>query len=139
MSNVLLLEAKCARCHQVFGYPTLSDFAYGEMVFCTIDGKHHVLASAFDEFAQRVSDLLEAGEKQNYWGVLASLADPVGGQPLSTQKRCPHCCSSHFQYWGGRDVGMASVPSASFESASRLTRADLAHRVVQAEQYVHVA
>ena len=139
MTNILLLEAKCARCHRTFGYPTLSDFAYGEMVLCTLDGKHQALVNAFGEFAQQVSALLESGNNGQFWEVLASLADPLAGQSLTPTKRCPHCGSSDLQSWGGSEVGIANIPSASFESVSSLATASLAQCLTRAVQCEHEA
>lgn len=138
MSKVLSLEAKCANCHQVFGYPSRGDFAYGEMVLCALDGKHHALATAFDGFAERVSGLLGPGNR-HFWWVLASLADPVASQTLNPALHCPHCGSSDVEYRGGKERGTVNVPPVSFEPTSTLIQEGLAQRVAQLGYCAHEA
>lgn len=75
MTNIALLEAKCAECGHVFGHPSLGDFAYGAFVLCTNDGKHYATVDAFNEFAVRVHALIKSAGTSSLWSALAALAD----------------------------------------------------------------
>lgn len=129
MRKVLLLEAKCASCGHVFGRPTLSDFDYGEAVLCTTDGKHYATANAFSDLAERVSTLVKLGESIPFWPTLASLADSISGQTLTTSRLCPQCNSDNLEYWGGKDMGVVTLPQATFTVASALSSDMLARRI----------
>ncbi len=129
MREIALLEGKCADCEHVFGHPSLGDFAYGEVVLSTVDGKHYATADAFGKFAQRVDALVKSDASRSLWPLLASLADPIGGQPLTHSICCPHCASDKLEYWGGRQVGTLAVPEASFAASSAFSADVLAAHI----------
>jgi Zn finger protein HypA/HybF involved in hydrogenase expression len=129
MREISLLEAKCASCGQLFSHPSLGDFSYGEVVLCTVDGKHFATAEAFGEFAQRVSALVKSSSSASFWPVLASLADPISGQSLTHVVHCPHCGSKNLEYWDGRRTGSVAVPAATFAVTSLLSPESLAKRI----------
>jgi hypothetical protein len=129
MREIPLLEAKCASCGRLFSHPSLGDFSYGEAVLCSVDGKHHATIDAFGDFAQRVKALLNSSVAGSLWPLLASLADPVAGQPWAHTIHCPHCTSNSLEYWSGQKIGISSVPAATFIASSSLSPESLA-RVV---------
>ena len=129
MRQVSVLEAKCASCGCLFGHPSLGDLAYGEAVLCTADGKHYATVDAWSGFSQGVMHLVKQSGASLLWPVLASLADPIAGQPLTYSIRCPDCASDSLQYWGGQKAGTAQVPEATFISASTLSPIHLAERI----------
>jgi Zn finger protein HypA/HybF involved in hydrogenase expression len=132
MTNIALLEAKCADCGHLFGHPSLGDFAYGAFVLCTTDGKHYATVDAFNDFAVRVHALVKSADTSSLWSALAALADPVAGQQFTTSAHCPNCASNNLEYWGGQKLGIASVPEASFTAAANLNSDLLAQQVALA-------
>jgi len=130
MSEVPTFAALCADCGKPFGHPLLGDFSYGEAIFHTADGKHCAGVDAFGPFAQRVYALFKSNNHKpgTFWEVLASLADPIAGQPLTTSIHCPNCGSKNLASWGGSEVGSLQVPAASFALASELTDKELVER-----------
>lgn len=139
MRDLPLLEAKCNDCGQLFGHPSLGDFAYGEALLCTVDGKHYATVDAFSEFPTRVHALVKSAGATSLWHALAALADPVAGQQLAPGVRCPHCTSSNLEYWGGRQVGIACVPQASFAAVATLSSELLAQHMALALTQAHGA
>jgi hypothetical protein len=131
MREITLLDAKCASCGQQFSHPSLGDFAYGEVVFCTSDGRHYAAADAFGEFAQRLKGLIVPNSSISFWSILASLADPISGQNLAHSIICPNCKSDRLEYWGGQKTGAADVPAATFVTASALSSESLAKIVTK--------
>jgi hypothetical protein len=117
MRSIALCEAKCKRCAAVFAHASLGDFAYGESVFSTTDGRHFVGASSNGEFAQRVSALIPPDHARSFWPVLAALADPIDGKQLTHAIVCPNCGSTKLEYWGGSKVGSAAISEATFVQA----------------------
>jgi len=129
MRQVSVLEAKCASCGCLFSHPSLGDFAYGEALLCTADGKHYATVDISSDFVQRLNHLVKQSGASQLWPALASLADPVAGQSLTQSIRCPHCASDSLEYWGGQMTGTAMVPEATFLSASALSPSQLAKRI----------
>ena len=131
MSEIPTFAALCADCRESFGHPLLSDFSYGENIFYTVDGKHCASTDAFGPFAQRVHALFKSNNCKSgtFWEVLASLADPIAGQPLTPSIRCPHCGSTNLASWGGGKVGSVQVPTASFALASELSDDEIIERI----------
>ncbi|MGR6118748.1 MAG: hypothetical protein ACU4EP_00005 [Candidatus Nitrosoglobus sp.] len=87
--------------------------------------------SAFEPFSQRVTALVKSG---TIWSVLASLADPIAGQPLKSSVHCPQCGSGNMKSWGGNKTGSTQVPAASFTAASAFNDSELV-RCVEAAQH----
>ena len=139
MTNIALLEAKCADCGHLFGHPSLGDFAYGEAILCTADGKHYATVDAFNEFSVRVHALVKSAGNSSLWPALAALADPVAGQQLTTSTHCPKCASNNLESWGGQILGVASVPEARFTAAANLSSSLLAQHVALAISPAHEA
>jgi hypothetical protein len=133
LKEIAVFEAQCANCASHFSHPSLGDFAYGEVFLCTLDGNHYATVSAFTDFSQRVKALMGPGAENSLWSILASLADPISGQPLSSGIRCPHCASDNLAYWAGRRVGVSKVPEATFTHAAALSQEELARRVAAAK------
>ena len=139
MTNIALLEAKCADCGHLFGSPSLGDFAYGETILCTADGKHYATVDAFNEFAVRVHAVVKSAGNSSLWSALAALADPVAGHQLTTSIHCPKCASNNLESWGGQKLGVASVLAASFTAAASLSSDLLAQHVALAIAPAHEA
>lgn len=130
MKEIATFAAECANCGQHFSHPYLGELSYGEAILCTADGKHFAMVSAFEPFAQRVAPLVKTG---TIWSVLASLADPIAGQPLKSSVQCPHCGSGKLKSWGGNKTGSTQVSPASFTVASALHGSELVRRVEAAQ------
>ena len=113
-------EAKCAKCASQFDHPTFGDFTYGEIIFYTIDGKQKAWASAFATFPQRVKSMLDSSRPKDFWGILASFADPIMGQKLVAHLVCPNCTSDCIEYWSGKHIGVELVQEAMFLNSSQL-------------------
>ena len=129
MKNISLLAAKCASCGRSFSHPSLGEFAYGEAILCTVDGKCYATASASAGFSQRVGTLIKSAGVNSLWPVLAALADPISGQLLTDAIRCPYCASGNLEYWGGKKTGHIGIPEASFTSAAALSDGSLSQRI----------
>jgi hypothetical protein len=139
MKEISLAEAKCASCRQVFSHPTLGDFSYGEAVLCSLDGKNYAFVNALADFPQRVSSLIKSDKELTFWPTLASLAEPIRGQSLTASIRCSHCGSDKLEYWGGQVTGTASIPEASFTTASELSTNSLAKQIGAVVSSGHVS
>lgn len=122
--------AKCGNCKQTFAHPSLGDFAYGEAILCSVDGKHYATVSAFTEFSQSVRALMPSGSS-GFWGVLASLADSIDDNGYSPLIHCPVCSSDNIEFWDGERIGVASVPEALFVGVATLPERDLKLLVAQ--------
>ena len=123
-------RANCGNCKQTFAHPSLGDFAYGEAILCSVDGKHYATASAFSEFPERVRALMPS-TSSDFWAVLASLADAIDGKGYSPHIHCPFCSSNNIEFWEGERIGVTSVPEALFVGASALPDHDLKLLVAQ--------
>jgi len=134
MTEITLFEAQCAHCRCHFAHPDLGDFVYGEVLLCTRDGQHHARVSAFTPFSKRVEALMSPNDDRSLWSILASLADPVSGVPLTFGLRCPHCASGQMVYWGGKRAGVIDVPEATFTDAAALSDEELGRRVAAVER-----
>lgn len=124
-NKISLFRAKCKCCGKHFEHPSVGDFAYGEYVLYTTDGKHQVLASAFGEFAEKVGALFSSSVAGSFCAALAKLADPVQGTQLTPNIHCPHCASTELEYWEGERVGFTALPEATFLKASLLSDAEI--------------
>ena len=129
MREIALLEAKCAECGNIFSHPSLGDFIYGEVVLCTADGKNYATADGFSDFAQRLKTVATSRSPGGFWPLIASFADPIVGQRLTASIHCPQCASNNLEYWDGQKTGTASIPAATFLSASQLSLEALASAV----------
>ncbi|MCC6271775.1 MAG: hypothetical protein IT190_10895 [Microbacteriaceae bacterium] len=134
MRAIATFEAKCGDCGHCFPHPSLGDLSYGEKLFCTLDGSSYAYASAFTAFGQRVSALKKPEAAGEYWAILASLADPISGRPLSHRIHCPQCSSGNLASWDGRKLGVVQVPDATFVSATNLSSEELSRRVTAASK-----
>jgi hypothetical protein len=132
MREIATFEAKCGNCGRCFSHPSLGDLVYGEVVLCSLNGSHYATASAFTEFCERVSALIRPEHKRSYWSIVASLADPISDQPLSSSLRCPHCASAQLEYWDGKKLGVMQVPEATFRSAMGLSPDELERKILEA-------
>src|SRR5258707_13237426 len=104
--EIVTLEAKCGSCGEIFDYPTLSDFAYGEFIFCSENGRVHAYCEASNPAAKPIQGLLpEDCGAELYQSALPELAHPILGQHLRTEMRRPNCPSPNLERWGGRKNG----------------------------------
>lgn len=133
--SLATFEAKCSSCGSSFEHPSLGEFAYGEAVLTSCDGKHHAWVSAFEGLPNKVGSLIDnAGVKRPgiLWGVLASLADPIDGKTLSPKLSCPHCAATDLVFWSGTRIASKAIPEVSFSAIAGLDEAALSARVNEA-------
>lgn len=116
----------CLECGESFSHPTLSDFAYGQGWFSTPDGRRHAQVNGLAEFPSRVGRFVE---DDDFWNALARLADPIDGQRLVNDTRCPHCGSTNLDSWPDEQTGIVEVETVTFERATQLNDVDLAARI----------
>ncbi len=128
--DVTTFRVNCSNCKHTFACPSLGDFAYGEAILCSLDGKHYATVSAFSEFPQRVRALMPS-TSSDFWAVVASLADSIDGKGYSSHIHCPFCSSNKIELWDGERVGGRSIPEALFVGASALPEHDLKLLVAQ--------
>jgi Zn finger protein HypA/HybF involved in hydrogenase expression len=133
--EVVTFEAKCKQCATLFAHPSLGDFAYGEIILNTIDGKHHAWVNGFAEFPERVSGLLCENQKNKFWDILGMLSDEIEDQILMTAIICPHCSSQDIEYCEGARIGLVSIPEVSFVRALKLDNSELMARINKAVTY----
>jgi hypothetical protein len=86
--EVATFEAKCRKCLSTFAYPSFSDFAYGESILFSKNGKRRAWVNAFSEFPQKIGNLLSTDDASKFWNVLAYLTDDLEGQRLTSQLVC---------------------------------------------------
>ncbi|WP_348945345.1 hypothetical protein ABHF33_01710 [Chitinibacter sp. FCG-7] len=122
--------AKCGNCKQIFAHPSLGDFAYGEIIFCSIDGQQYTHASAFSEFAQKISRLMP-DNSSDFWDVIASLVDSIEDRKYSPHIHCLFCSSDNIEFWEGERIGVMNVSEASFLAAAALPEHELKLLVAQ--------
>ena len=128
--EIVTLEAKCGSCGEIFDYPTLSDFAYGEFIFCSENGRVHAYCEVSNPAAKLIQVLLpEDCGAELYQSALAELADPILGQNLRTEMRCPKCTSPKLEYWGGKKTGSMWVKPTTYKSLLSLPRNELVQKV----------
>lgn len=128
MNPAALLAAKCASCGTEFHHASFGDFAHGEAVLSTSDGRCFARASAGSDFAQRVAKLL-TGHDRTIWPFLAALADPIDGMPMTHRIVCPACRSTDLESWGGTRLGLTEIPDVTFTASERLSTTELAARL----------
>lgn len=87
---------RCKDCGDSFSRPVHSDFAYGQAWFSTSDGRRHADVNGLAEFPCRVGRFVT---DDDFWDALASLADPIDGQPLVADRPCPNCGSTNLDSW----------------------------------------
>jgi hypothetical protein len=123
--------ASCKACGQGFAAPSLGDFAYGSCLFATSDGKHWRRVSGMSGFPARVAKCIESipVPAETYLPVLAALADPVAGMPLSDRVSCPRCGSTDVALSDDIRLGMEPVREAMFSLAEASSDAELRERV----------
>jgi len=119
MRTLPTLEATCGRCASTFSHPSLGDFAYGEFVLCSADGRSYAVVDGTTPLARRVGATLTGAGNGALWTALAEVADPIEGQALTASIRCPACSSADLESWGGRVTGTREVPAATFEAFAR--------------------
>jgi hypothetical protein len=107
-------EAKCRACGSTFAHPSLGDLTYGEMLFCSQNGRSYVAANGLSSFAQRVRHVLGDSQSKDFWRILAALTIQADGVPYTIEIRCPVCCAAELEYWDGDELGMVAVPDATF-------------------------
>ncbi|MDF1747005.1 MAG: hypothetical protein P1V19_25160 [Gimesia sp.] len=114
--------ARCGECGDSFSRPEQSDFAYGQRLFSTSDGHRHAEVNGLDEFPCRVDWFVADND---FWHVLARLADPIDGQTLVVDRPCPNCGSTNLESWSGNQSGICEVETVTFERATLLNDVDL--------------
>jgi hypothetical protein len=93
--TVCFFKGFCYRCISRIEFPLLGDFAYGEDIFQTIDGKKFYIAEllknkvVLDEIKAVLKD-----EKYDLRKIEILVADQPGGNPFSTDILCPKCARS---------------------------------------------
>jgi DNA-directed RNA polymerase subunit RPC12/RpoP len=128
--EIVTLEAKCGSCGKIFDYPTLSDFAYGQFIFCGENGRVHAYCEVFNPATKLLEVLLpENCGAELYQSALAELADPILGQKLKTKMRCPNCTSLKLEYWGGKKTGSMWVKPTTYNNLLSLSRNELIQKV----------
>lgn len=111
--------AKCQKCGYIFLRPSLGDHVYGKKILSTLDGKIYAIVDAFDDFPQRLATLLGHTFQENFWDIVAFLADPIAGQPLVAKIICPNCLSNALSFWEGDRSSPARVCEVTFFVSSK--------------------
>src|SRR5438067_778091 len=128
--EIVALEAKCGSCGKLFDYPTLSDFAYGEFIFCGENGRVHAYCAISNPATKLLQVLLpEKCSAEMYQSALAEFADPILGQKLKTEMRCPKCISVKLEIWGGKKSGIMWVKPTTYNSILYLSREELIQKI----------
>lgn len=123
--QISYFSAKCGDCKRPFKRPALGSFSYGEYVFNTVDGKNHVLASAFDPFPEKLKDLIPKNKPELFWRLLAMLADPLNEANFTSTIVCPNCRSTNIEIVKGEYIEESEINEVSFLNASKLSGSEL--------------
>jgi hypothetical protein len=96
---------------------------------------HPVLATRYGDIEAVAATEADAafesirGPAETDWPVLAALADPVAGMPLSDRVSCPRCGSTDVASSDDIRLGMEPVREAMFSLAEASSDAELRERV----------
>jgi Zn finger protein HypA/HybF involved in hydrogenase expression len=128
--KITSFEVICASCNHVFASPILSDFSYGQYIFCSEDGMHYAHANAFEASAKLIYVLLpEDCGAELFWFALASLADKIHGKKLYVDTRCPRCGSANVKRNLGKEIDQISVSKVTYGDFVALPREDIIKQV----------
>ena len=146
--TVRFFEAHCSDCNESFAVPLLSDFAYGEFILQTEDGKafaymNAIIEKSFElisglvkEINQsenskklRVGNSYSSGDLKRLHWVIAQCADGIGGAKLGNQFRCPNCGSTDVSYGDTVAVRDYAIPVVSFERFRALSESEKKGRI----------
>ena len=125
--SVRFFTNTCTTCANNVGVPLLSDFAYGEMIFQTDNGKDFAYAEVIAEDAWSII----AGICENEFGlgrkkpspklqvfhcVAIRCADPLDGRPYTTHfPLCPRCGAKLTSYGDNQIHHDGHVPRATWQ------------------------
>jgi|SRR5580698_9311246 hypothetical protein len=124
--SVRFFTNTCSTCMNDVAIPLLGDFAYGELIFQTIDGKQFALAEVIlDEAWSLISKIAaaECGFDKNgvtpalsvFQRVAMHCADPLGGKRFATRfPLCPLCASPISHYRDDRISHDAVIPRVTW-------------------------
>ena len=125
-------QAKCAECSKVFDHPCLSDYAYGEFIFCGEDGKTFAYCNSFDPTSRLIDALLpDEFTDEMLQAALANLADRIGIQKLTNKIYCPGCHATNLEYFHGTKTGVMWVKQVTYHDLLSLNRENLKAKISQ--------
>ena len=115
LRSVALFEAKCGACRQVFGAPSLGDFAYGQFLLFGERGSAYAYLDAIDHPVwMLIAAEIPPSNGDQILRITAALADRVQEQAFVPDQVCPECCSSQWESWEGKRVGDIEIGDATF-------------------------
>jgi len=128
--EIATFEAKCASCGEKFDHPSFGDFAYGEFLFCSENGRIYAYGDGFNACAKLIEVLLpENCGADMYQTALAELADPIFGQRFTCRIHCPKCQSIKLEYWHGKKTGSMWVKPITYKNLLSLGRNKLIQKI----------
>ncbi len=128
---------ECVKCRNVFELPSLGDMTYGEALLHSERGDLHryvcVLESPVWSAIDAVLRSRAPEGSDEWWRVLAALADAVDGQHFRIDPVCPHCQAdgTHFRRpgWASKTPRIGEVKDAPFSAFLALPEDERAKRV----------
>jgi hypothetical protein len=126
--NVRFFRNTCPTCFNDVGIPLLGNFAYGEFVYQTDDGKNYAYVSSFTEQAwERIAAVLRehAGMKLDkndgditlYQHIMIRCADPINGRQFTTTfPLCPKCGGKITSYGDNTTMFDKHVDDATWKA-----------------------
>ena len=146
--TVRFFEAHCSDCNESFAVPLLSDFAYGEFILKTEDGKafaymNAIIEKSFELISKLVKEISQSenskelrpdhsfssGDLNTLHWVIAQCADEIGNEKLDNQFRCPNCGSIDVLYGNSVAVRDDEIPVVSFERFNALVDSEKKDKV----------
>lgn len=127
---VATFQAKCRDCSHVFDHPSLGEHAYGEVLLCSNNGLAYVWVSAFSVLPKKVASLMPNARAEDFWKIVAALADPVEGQKLGSGVHCTSCSSGVLEFWEGERLGSMEIAEGTFHAAEAWSPEELEQRVL---------
>lgn len=118
--------AICKNCGNKFDFPCFGDFAYGQFIFNTEDGKSFVYYESSTPIELLFKVLLpENPGAELYQTALAEFADPVFGSKVTRQFYCPLCKSDDIENLYGTKTGSMWVKPVTYNRLQRQSRAEI--------------
>jgi hypothetical protein len=113
---IITFQTTCADCSHTFPAPALSDFAYAQFLLHGSSGATHAFLDAANEPACDIvkSHLPSTHPSDRFIHVMASIADPIHGQPLTPHLTCPHCHSRRIHARDDNPIETIQLPIATF-------------------------
>jgi len=129
--EIATFEAKCGNCNEVFDYPSFGDhLGYGNFLLCSENGRFQVYTDAFNANSKLIEVLLpEKVDAGVFQAALAEFADPVFGQKLFQNIRCPTCQSQKMENFGNKKTGSMWIKPATYKNLLALKRNELIEKV----------